>query len=89
MQSCTSRQNLDLSTTVKQLHHHIHLTVDARLDLLTFLPHWSGRSSILDSHWTLNATMQLFTDASGHEGWVAYIGQAGGSKIIGHLNSMI
>ena len=69
------RRLIDLSTTVKQLQHHIHLTVDARLDLqwwLTFLPHWSGRSLILDSHWTLNATMQLFTDASGHEGWGAY-----------------
>ena len=36
---------IDLSTTVKQMHHHIHLTVEARLDLqwwLTFLPQWSG-----------------------------------------------
>ena len=69
------RRLIDLSTTVRQLHHHIRLTVDARLDLqwwLTFLPHWSGRSLILDSHWTLNTTMQLFTDASGNEGWGAY-----------------
>ena len=66
---------IDLSTTVKQLHHHIRLTSEARLDLqwwLTFLPHWSGRSLILESHWTLNATMLLFTDASGSEGWGAY-----------------
>ena len=69
------RRLIDLSTTVKQLHHHIRLTSEARLDLqwwLTFLPHWSGRSLILESHWTLNTTMLLFTDASGSEGWGAY-----------------
>ena len=66
---------IDLSTTVKQLHHHIRLTVEARLDLqwwLAFLPHWSGRSLILDSHWTILISMQLFTDASGDDGWGAY-----------------
>ena len=69
------RRLIDLSTTVKQMHHHIRLTVEARLDLqwwLTFLPHWSGRSLILDSHWTLHTKMQLFTDASGSDGWGAY-----------------
>ena len=57
------------------MHHHIRLTVEARLDLqwwLTFLPHWSGRSLILDLHWTLHTKMQLFTDASGSDGWGAY-----------------
>ena len=46
MQSATGWQNfslqtIDLSTTVKQMHHHIRLTVEVRLDLqwwLTFLP---------------------------------------------------
>ena len=67
---------IDLSTTVKVMHHHICPTVEARLDLqwwLTFLPQWSGRSLILDSHWTLHNKMQLFTDASGHYRWVAYL----------------
>ena len=57
------------------MHHHICLTSEARLDLqwlLTFLPHWSGRSLILESHWMPNATMLLFTDAFGSEGWGAY-----------------
>ena len=61
------RRLIDLSTTVKQLHHYIRLTSEARLDLqwwLTFLPHWSGRSLILESYWTLNTTLLLFTDAS-------------------------
>ena len=56
------------------MHHHIRLTVEARLDLqwwLTFLPQWSGQS-LLDSHWTLHTKMKLFTDASGHDGWGAY-----------------
>ena len=77
---------IDLLTTVKQLHHHIHLTSGARLYLqwwLTFLPHWSGRSLILESHWTLNATMLLFTES---EGW-GHTGQADGYRIGDHLNS--
>ena len=47
--------------------------MQARLDLqwlllVTFLPQWSGRNLILDRHWTLHTNMQLFTDASGHDG---------------------
>ena len=69
------RRLIDLSTTVTKLHHHLRLTTEAKLDLqwwLSFLPHWSGRTLILDSHWTDSATMQLYTDASGTEGWGAY-----------------
>jgi len=81
---------IDLSTTVNKLHHHIHLTMEVQLDLhwwLTFLPHWSGRSLILDSHWTLNSTMELFTDASGKRDG-EHIGLVGGFVTAGHLNSM-
>ena len=66
---------IDLSTTVKRLHHHIQLTTDAHLDLqwwLDFLPCWSGKTLILDSHWTPSTRMQLFTDASRKNGWGAY-----------------
>ena len=72
------RRLIDLSTTVKQLHHHICLAAEAKLDLqwwLAFLPHWSGRNLILDSHWTIHTSMQLFTDASGDDGWGAYWSQ--------------
>ena len=61
--------------------------MEARLDLqwwLIFLPYWSAQSLILDFHWTLNATMQLFTDASGHDGWGAYWS----GRIIDHPNSV-
>ena len=57
----------DISTTVKQLYQHIYLIVEARFDLqwwLKFMPHWLDRSLMLDSYWSLNTTMQLFTDAS-------------------------
>ena len=69
------RRLIDLSTTVTKLHHHLCLTTEAKLDLqwwLSFLIHWSGRALILDSCWTDSATMQLYTDASGTEGWGAY-----------------
>ena len=59
------------------MHHHIRLIVQARLDLqwwlhVTFIPQWSDRNLILNRHWTLHTNMQLFTDASGHDGWGAY-----------------
>ena len=63
---------IDLSTTVSKLHHHIRLTSDARLDIQwwpDFLPGWS---LILESTWTPSTSMQLFTDASGTNGWGAY-----------------
>ena len=37
-----------------------------------FLPQWSGKSLILNSHWTASVAMHLYTDASGNEGWGAY-----------------
>ena len=69
------RRLIDLSTTVEKLHHHLPLSKEAKLDLrwwLELLPQWSGRSLILESHWTSSKTMELFTDASGKEGWGAY-----------------
>ena len=47
------RRLIDLSTKAKMMHHHIRLNSDARLDLqwwLDFLPQWSGKSLILNSH---------------------------------------
>ena len=69
------RRLIDLSTTVKQLHHHIRLTTDAHLDIcswLDFLPQWSGKTLILENHWTLSTRIELFTDASGTISWGAY-----------------
>ena len=61
------RRLIDLSTTVKNLHHHIRLTVQAREDIawwLDFLPQWSGSSKLLEPTWQPSPDMQLFTDAS-------------------------
>ena len=69
------RRLIDLSTTVKKLHHHLPLSADAKLDLqwwLDFLPQWSGKSLILQTSWLPNSAMQLYTDASRTQGWGAY-----------------
>ena len=54
------RRLIDLSTTVRQLHHHIRLTADAHLDMqwwLDFLPQWSRKTLILENHWTPSTRM--------------------------------
>ena len=65
---------IDLSTTAKQLHHHITLNRAARADLAWwhhFLPSWPGTSLLLQSQWTLAPDMELYTDAS-NLGYGAY-----------------
>ena len=69
------RRLIDLSMTVKYLHHHVRITREAQLDLIwwqDFLPSWSGSSLILDIHWTPSSEMNLYTDTSGSEGWGAF-----------------
>ena len=49
---------------------------------LDFLPQWPGKSLILESHWTPNTSMELFTDAEVKmDGEL--IGQDDGSLTIG------
>eukprot|EP00731_Ephydatia_muelleri_P035677 Em0147g3a len=48
------RRLIELSTTVSKLHHHIHLIVEAREDIIwwnRFLPSWNGASIFLDPNW--------------------------------------
>ena len=66
---------LDLSMTVKHLHHHIQIFREAQLDIIwwqDFLPTWSGSSLILDTHWTTSPDIHLYTDVSGSLGWGAF-----------------
>ena len=66
---------VDLSMTVQRFHHHIRISQEARLDIiwwLDFLPTWPGSSLVLDTHWTSGPSMNLYTDASGSEGWGAF-----------------
>ena len=60
------RRLIDLSTSVTQLHHRIHLSVDARADIqwwITFLPTWNGVSVLQDDPISSD-DIHLFTDAS-------------------------
>ena len=68
------RRLIDLSTTVRHLHHHVTLNKAARADLAWwrhFLPTWPGASLFLQSDWTPAPDMELFTDAS-NLGYGAY-----------------
>ena len=61
------RRLIDLSTTVRPLHHHITLNREAHADLTWwshYLPTWSGTSLVLETDWSPAPDMQLFTDAS-------------------------
>ena len=69
------RRLIDLSMTVERFHHHIRISQEAQLDIIwwqDFLPTWSGSSPILNTHWTISPSMNLYTDASGSEGWGAF-----------------
>ena len=56
-----------LSTSVKELFHHVTLTAAVRSDLnmwSLFLRQWNGASFFLDDDITLAADLQLYTDAT-------------------------
>ena len=58
---------ISLSTTVKELHHHVKLTEQVRLDIemwQKFLSLWNGVSFFLDDKIIVAADMHLFTDAT-------------------------
>ena len=69
------RRLIVLSTTAKQLHHHISLNQQAKADIawwLKILPTWNGRASMLEPGWVKAPDLELFTDASGEIGYGAY-----------------
>ena len=73
------RRLIELSTTVSKLHHHIHLNMEAREDIIwwnRFLPSWNGVSIFLDLNWKDAEAIDLFTDASGTLGYGAYFNGA-------------
>lgn len=60
------RRLIDLSKTVTQLHYHIDLNKEARLDIawwLDFLPFWNG-ISMFQEEFTSSDSLEFFTDAS-------------------------
>lgn len=61
--------------SVKRLHHRIHLSKEAKADLVMwakFLKGWDGVSLFLDLQETTAPDMQLYTDASGTLGYGGY-----------------
>ncbi|KAL5515708.1 hypothetical protein EMCRGX_G000913 [Ephydatia muelleri] len=70
------RRLIQLSTTVRKLHHHIHLNPEARADLPwwnSFLPSWNGISMFIAPEWKDEDSFQLYTDASGSFGFGVYL----------------
>lgn len=58
---------ISLSTSVKELHHHVTLTAAVRSDLAmwsVFLKNWNGVSFFLDDQVTPAVDMELYTDAT-------------------------
>ena len=69
------RRLINLSTTVRQLYHHITLNSQDRADIqwwLQFLPAWNGKAMFLDTTWVLAPDLQFYTDVSGSKGYGAY-----------------
>jgi hypothetical protein len=66
---------LTLSTTVKEMHHHVHLTTACREDMCMwrkFLASWNGVSLFHQTNLTVAADWELYTDAAstvGHGGY--------------------
>ena len=57
----------DLSTTVRELHHHILIIGESRRDIewwLEFLPTWNVQSVIPELGWAASPDLELYTDAS-------------------------
>ena len=68
---------INLSTGVKELHHHIHLNASFRSDLqwwATFLPTWNG-VSMMSVPSRANHDAFMISDASGNWGCGAYNSQ--------------
>ncbi|CAF4481097.1 unnamed protein product [Didymodactylos carnosus] len=66
---------LKLAYSVPELHHHLYLTADSRIDLhmwKTFLKAWNGTSIFLDSAKTLLDSIHTYTDAAGSLGLGGY-----------------
>eukprot|EP00731_Ephydatia_muelleri_P017502 Em0010g600a len=70
------RHLIHLSTSVRWLHHHIHLNPEARADLRcwnSFLPSWNGILMFIVPEWKDAESFQLYTDASTSFGFGAYL----------------
>lgn len=66
---------LQISTSVRELHHHIHISRECQKDLQmwsTFLNQWNGISLFYNDAISDSSDMELYTDASGSIGFGGY-----------------
>jgi hypothetical protein len=66
---------LTLAHSVPELHYHVNLIKECRLDLAmweTFLKQWNGRSFFIDENITHVSDLSLYTDASSKHGFGGY-----------------
>ena len=73
--SSSCRRLLDLTHSVQQLYHRIHINTDALQDIqwwLDFSRDWNGKAFFIDPHWTPASHLHIFTDASSTLGYGAY-----------------
>ena len=71
------RRLINLTIGVRRPLHYVRVTPAAREDLVmwhSFLQLYNGRSLLLEERWQSNATLSLFTDASGTLGYGAVFG---------------
>ena len=72
------RRMLDVSCTVKELHHHVRLSQSFKLDLLwwhKFLATWNGKSFFLFPEWAPLPDFFISSDAAGSLGCAAIFGK--------------
>ncbi len=73
------RRLIDLSKTVKKLHHYVTLNNEAKNDIhwwCEFLPTWNKCSFIPDPKIVLSTDIKLFTDAAKTKGFGAVFGNS-------------
>jgi len=66
---------INISTSVKKLHHYIHLSKECKEDLqmwLHFLAKWNGVSMFYEDKYSTSDEMKLYTDASSTLGFSAF-----------------
>lgn len=66
---------INVSTSVRELHHFVHLSKEGKEDLfmwLEFLKGWNGVSMFYEDKFTTSEEFRLFTDASSTLGFSAF-----------------
>jgi hypothetical protein len=82
---------IHLSTTVRRLHHRIHLNTDARVDVAwwdRFLPSWNGIGMFIAPEWRDAVSVNLYTDTSLRFGAICSLMELGLEEICNSTTSL-